>query len=310
MSDVPLGAMLSGGLDSSLIVALMARNMIDTPSRPSASASARTPKATSSPTPASSPTTSAPTTTSSSSPPDDTVDLPELVWHLDEPLADLSALGFLALCQLATPTRHRRPLGQGADELLGGYREAPRRLARGRARLPAGAPALAGVHAPEARSVASSSPRRSPPRSGRASRRDERQARRPMPRALTPGRWPARRRRGAAPVDRISAGHDREPAAATCTSTPSWRSRRHAPLLRPHLDGPLARSPRPLPRPQPRRILRQHPPDLKVRRSPPSTSSNAPRAASSPSTSSTSARSASSAAPRASGSTRKTSRGD
>ena len=35
--------------------------------------------------------------------------------------------------------------------------------------------------------------------------------------------------------------------------------RRHAPLLRPRLHGPLPRSPRPLPRPRPRRILRHHP---------------------------------------------------
>lgn len=121
MADVPLGAMLSGGLDSSLIVALMARNM------------------------------GSPVKTFSIgftdegteselddarfvaqlfgtehheielSLVDDAVDLPTLTWHMDEPLADLSALGFFALSELTA--RHVKVAlsGQGADELLGGY---------------------------------------------------------------------------------------------------------------------------------------------------------------------------------------------
>ena len=123
MSDVPLGAMLSGGLDSSLIVALMARA------------------------------TSAPVRTFSVgfaedrdgnelsdaryvadlfgcehhelelSFTDQTVDLADLAWHMDEPLADLSALGFHALCQLASRHVTVALAGQGADELLGGYRK-------------------------------------------------------------------------------------------------------------------------------------------------------------------------------------------
>ena len=52
---------------------------------------------------------------------DQQLDLPQLVWHLDEPLADLSALGFLALSQLATQHVTVALSGQGADELLGGY---------------------------------------------------------------------------------------------------------------------------------------------------------------------------------------------
>ena len=52
---------------------------------------------------------------------DETVDLEELVWHLDEPLADLSALGFLALCEMAAKHVTVTLSGQGADELLGGY---------------------------------------------------------------------------------------------------------------------------------------------------------------------------------------------
>jgi asparagine synthase (glutamine-hydrolysing) len=121
MSDVPLGAMLSGGLDSSLIVALMAKH------------------------------TSEPVKTFSVGFREDlqwneladargvarhygadhhelelsfthqTVDLAELVWHLDEPLADLSALGFHALSHLAAQHVTVALSGQGADELLGGY---------------------------------------------------------------------------------------------------------------------------------------------------------------------------------------------
>src|ERR687887_884543 len=46
-----------------------------------------------------------------------------LVWPLDEPLADLSALGFLALCELAVKDVTVALSGQGADELFGGYRK-------------------------------------------------------------------------------------------------------------------------------------------------------------------------------------------
>jgi asparagine synthase (glutamine-hydrolysing) len=121
MGEVPMGAMLSGGLDSSLVVALMARH------------------------------TSGPVRTFSVgfreagraneladarrvaseygcvheelelSYGDRLVDLEELVWVLDEPLADLSALGFLALSELASRQVTVALSGQGADELFGGY---------------------------------------------------------------------------------------------------------------------------------------------------------------------------------------------
>ena len=121
MSDVPLGAMLSGGLDSSLIVALMARNMSEPVKTFSVGfaedgdsnelADARL--------------------VASSFGTDhhelelsylgDTVSLPELAWALDEPLADLSALGFLALSGLAAEHVTVALAGQGADELLARY---------------------------------------------------------------------------------------------------------------------------------------------------------------------------------------------
>jgi asparagine synthase (glutamine-hydrolysing) len=123
MSDVPLGAMLSGGLDSSLIVALMARNSASPvqtfsigfvedaagneldDARFVASAFG---------------TDHHELELSVAS---DAVDLEDLVWHLDEPMSDLSALGFYALSKLAAQHVTVALSGQGADELLGGYRK-------------------------------------------------------------------------------------------------------------------------------------------------------------------------------------------
>ena len=120
MSDVPLGAMLSGGLDSSLVVALMARNMSEPVKTFSVGfredaanelADARLVAET----------FGTDHTELELSFSDDAVSLEDLVWHLDEPLADLSALGFDALCQLAVQDVTVALSGQGADELFGGY---------------------------------------------------------------------------------------------------------------------------------------------------------------------------------------------
>ena len=122
MADVPLGAMLSGGLDSSLIVALMSE-MVDEPvktfsvgfvgdgvhnelddARSVAEMYGTDHHELALPTDGPG------------------VDLSALVWHMDEPLADLSALGFIALCGLARQDVTVALSGQGADELFAGYR--------------------------------------------------------------------------------------------------------------------------------------------------------------------------------------------
>jgi len=121
MSDVPLGAMLSGGLDSSLIVGLMARNM----SEPVKTFSVGFREAGKGNELADARLVADHYATDHHelelSLHDQQIDLAQLVWHLDEPLADLSALGFLALSQLATQHVTVALSGQGADELLGGY---------------------------------------------------------------------------------------------------------------------------------------------------------------------------------------------
>jgi asparagine synthase (glutamine-hydrolysing) len=143
MSDVPLGAMLSGGLDSSLIVALMARHMSQpvktfsvgfAEDRHSELADAREVAAH----------LGADHTELELSFHDAALTIDELVWHLDEPVADLSPLGFHALCGVAVRDVTVALSGQGADELLGGYRKHRAAATLDRiARLPR--PARAGI---------------------------------------------------------------------------------------------------------------------------------------------------------------------
>ena len=78
------------------------------------------------------------TTSSRSTSTSDADELARLVWHLDEPLADLSSLGFLALCELARRARDRRAVRPGRRRAARRLPQAPRRLA-GRA-LGAGCP--------------------------------------------------------------------------------------------------------------------------------------------------------------------------
>ena len=121
MSDVPLGAMLSGGLDSSLIVALMARNMSDPVKTFSVGFVESGPDNELSDAQFVADTFGTDHHALELSMSEQAVSLDELAWWMDEPLADLSALGFLALSQLASQHVTVALSGQGADEQLAGY---------------------------------------------------------------------------------------------------------------------------------------------------------------------------------------------
>jgi asparagine synthase (glutamine-hydrolysing) len=120
ISDVPLGALLSGGIDSSSVVALMQRlepNAVktftvgfDVPGDPGEIAEARAI--------ASALGTDHHEIIVGAS---EARDLARLIWHMDEPIADRAALPTYFVCRLARELVTVVLTGEGGDELLGGY---------------------------------------------------------------------------------------------------------------------------------------------------------------------------------------------
>ena len=205
ISDVPLGVMLSGGLDSSLITALMAEQ------------------------------SSRPVQTFSIGFAEDEVSelgdaemvakrfgtdhhamvtsaaehtglLDEAIWHLEGPIADVSCLGFMLLSRLAREHVTVALSGQGADELLGGYRkhEIGAMAALLRRTVPGPALRLAAARRAAARApldVRARDARADDRRPGRAAARHEpRAAGRRARDAAEPGVPPPRRRGARSPA--------------------------------------------------------------------------------------------------------------
>jgi asparagine synthase (glutamine-hydrolysing) len=121
ISDVPLGVMLSGGLDSSLITALMTEHstepvktfsigFVEDREANELGTAEQVAKRLG--------TDHQALLTSATEHP---ALLEEALWHLEEPVADLSFLGFLLLARLARQQVTVALCGQGADELFAGY---------------------------------------------------------------------------------------------------------------------------------------------------------------------------------------------
>jgi asparagine synthase (glutamine-hydrolysing) len=123
IADVPLGVMLSGGLDSSLITAIMAQHS----SRPVQTFSIGFEEDAGSDELDDAAAVARRLGTEHHALRTSAVDHPTLLdqalWHLEEPIADVSCLGFLLLSRLARQDVTVALSGQGADELLGGYRK-------------------------------------------------------------------------------------------------------------------------------------------------------------------------------------------
>jgi len=123
VSDVPLGSMLSGGLDSSLITALMAEHS----TRPVKTFSIGFVEDADANELGDARSVAERLGTDHHELLTSATDHPELLdealWHLEEPIADVSFLGFILLSALARRSVTVALSGQGADELLGGYRK-------------------------------------------------------------------------------------------------------------------------------------------------------------------------------------------
>jgi asparagine synthase (glutamine-hydrolysing) len=149
ISDVPLGVMLSGGLDSSLVTALMSEVSAEPvktfsvgfteDAQANELADARRVARRFG-------TDHHELLTSASEHPSL---IEEALWHLEEPIADLSFLGLLLLSRLAREHVTVALCGQAADELLGGYpKHAVARAGASLARMPApGRRAVAAIGA-------------------------------------------------------------------------------------------------------------------------------------------------------------------
>jgi len=138
VSDVPLGVMLSGGLDSSLVTALMS----EFSATPVKSFSVGFTEDHDANELADARRVADRLSTDHHELLTSAVDHPSLMhealWHLEEPVVDLSFLGFLLLSRLAREHVTVALCGQAADELLGGYsKHAVAQAADAIARLPA-----------------------------------------------------------------------------------------------------------------------------------------------------------------------------
>ena len=138
ISDVPLGVMLSGGLDSSLITALMS----EVSTGPVKTFSVGFTEDAQANELADARRVAQRFGTDHHEMLTSAVDHPSLIeealWHLEEPIADLSFLGVLLLSRLAREHVTVALCGQAADELLGGYpKHAVARAADHLARVPA-----------------------------------------------------------------------------------------------------------------------------------------------------------------------------
>ena len=259
MSDVPLGAMLSGGLDSSVVVALMARNM-DQPVKTFSVGFVEDERNELADARLVADRFATDHHELELSYHEEAISLPDLLWHLDEPLADLSALGFHAISRLASREVTVALCGQGADELLGGY---PAHRNAALAGVWSRAPAVVR-RAGKQRSAACASA--CPPRGhGGHSRRSGRALRGPSEQAELPaasswlfrGSCRACRQGRSSGSDRGSLSWSRQRSfGGNALPVPTtWAGRRHAPLLLSRIDGQLSGGASAVPRPQARRVL-------------------------------------------------------
>jgi asparagine synthase (glutamine-hydrolysing) len=143
-SDVPVGAFLSGGVDSSSVVAFMTRHQ----NRPVRTFSAGFHEKTYDERPHARLVADRFHTEHQDVMMDADVAglLPEFVWHLDEPFGDASALPLYRLAQAARSTITVALSGDGADEVFGGYPTLQAdRIGAGYRRLPRWVRALAAA---------------------------------------------------------------------------------------------------------------------------------------------------------------------